>query len=329
MDLFFRFKKNNEELELLEPADRVVVGVSGGADSIVLLDLLAKLQEELALTILVVHVNYGLRGEESDDDEKFVGELAKKYGTKFKVKQYHPHPEPSPVEGEGNKKKNFQSEARDFRYDFFNKIDANKIALAHHADDQVETILLHLIRGSGSDGLEGMSHKSGKIVRPLLKFKKEELLKYAKENGLSFREDSSNKTSKYARNLLRNEILPILKRENPNLTDHVTKTAQIIRDEGDVLNEIVAGVIEEICQERDGCITFDRSGFADLHKAIKRRVIRSIFKRINGSSKDLLSDHVERIIQISDGGEKEGFYSLPNDLEFRREADDLMIYRKC
>jgi tRNA(Ile)-lysidine synthase len=189
--------------------DPVLAGVSGGMDSMVLCDLLA----ELKIPFAIAHVNFGLRGKESDEDEKFVAEAAKNYNVPFYLKRCTN--ETFIASGENSK----QVAARKIRYEFFETVCQQNfflhIAIAHHKDDSIETALLNFARGTGVKGLSGIVPVNGKIIRPLLFCTREEILVYAKEKKLSWREDSSNESDKYSRNRFRHHLLPYLLSEIP------------------------------------------------------------------------------------------------------------------
>lgn len=323
MNFFHAFLKRINGL--IEPADRIVVGVSGGVDSVVLLDLLDRLSDEYALTLIVAHVNHGLRGKESDRDEKFVKELARKKGLPFKLSRQM-----------GNST-NIQSLARDFRHKFFfdtaKKAGANKIALAHHADDQAETIILHLLRGSGLEGLLGMLEsteigKGTKLIRPLLRFSRAEIEQYARGQGLKFVEDSTNIGKKYTRNIVRHEVLPKLTELNPQAITSICETANLLRDENEVLEKFAEEAFKEaVIKEEKGRITLSRTKFISEHRGLRRRILRLVYKSLIGSTKDLLTDHVERMDQIATSDTPMGRYSLPSHLIFKRDGDVLILKR--
>ena len=350
MDVCHAFLKKVRESGLVEPADRIVVGVSGGVDSAVLLDILSRLENEEAISIFIAHVNYGLRGKESDRDEKFVARLAKGYGCKFFVTR---NPPLSPFRKSNT---NLQNAARDCRYNFFAKvakdIGANKVALAHHADDQAETLLLHLARGSGLSGLAGMAHRRelGEqvlLIRPLLNFSKAEVREYAKKRSLKYVEDSSNVSPKYYRNILRKEVIPILAKNNPNIVFHLCKTAAILRDENEVLDEMTTRAFACSCHPRargdllrtldssataDGYdkrqaheIKFKRVLFIKHHIAIRRRMLRLAYARLTGGTADLLTDHIDKMMWIISSGNKEGSYNLPKGVKFNREGNEIIL----
>ncbi|MCL2683452.1 MAG: tRNA lysidine(34) synthetase TilS [Bacteroidales bacterium] len=190
---------------LVKPSDRILVAVSGGLDSVVLLDLLKKHgMNDLA----IVHCNFQLRGKESDEDEKFVKTLAKSYDLPFFGKRFDTQSE------QKKSKQSVQMIARNLRYTYFSdllkKEKFDYVAIAHHADDQIETFFINLLRGSGIKGLRGMLPKREQIIRPLLKFSRQDLENYAVKNSLKYREDSTNSDDYYLRNNIRHHLIPCL-----------------------------------------------------------------------------------------------------------------------
>jgi tRNA(Ile)-lysidine synthase len=329
--------KSVVDSQIIEAGDSLLIGVSGGVDSVVLLDVLASIREELGLKIGVAHVNYRLRGRESDGDERFVKGLAEKYNCKFFVKHNPPRP-PFNKGGKGGiRSTNLQQSARNLRYDFFvktaKKIGANKIAVAHHADDQAETILLHLARGTGLQGLAGMTErrlldKGISLIRPLLKFTRGDILRYAEERGLKFVEDSTNRTDKYTRNVIRNRVMPELKNVNENVVNSICNTAAILADEERYLNKSALSALKKASDAFWGdpkCIIIKRPIFMKYDVVIMKRVLRLAYARLSGSTADLLTDHLDRMLQICNSGKKEGSYSLPNGLKFRRNGNDICL----
>jgi len=210
--------------QLFNSKSKLLVAVSGGVDSMVLLDIL----HQLKYPIVVAHCNFKLRNEASDNDELFVKETAEKlnlplFNTDFDTASY------AKTHGIST-----QMAARDLRYTWFEKIRKEQgcelIVTAHHQDDNLETILLNLIKGTALKGLSGISPKNGKIVRPLLPFTKNEILKYAETHKLKWREDTSNASNKYERNKIRLEVIPTLKEMNPKLLENLSKNTSYLRD---------------------------------------------------------------------------------------------------
>jgi len=218
------FKKFVQKEKLFSADDKILLAVSGGVDSVVMCELFHK----AGFNFGVAHCNFCLRDLESDEDEQFVKELSGKYGAGFHSKRF---------ETEKNAKKNgisIQMAARELRYNWFEKLRTTKnydyIAVAHHKDDEIETFLINLIRGTGIAGLHGIRTKNNFIVRPLLFATKSEIEKFAQKAKLSFRNDSSNQELKYVRNKIRHSIIPILKEINPNLEETIAQNINKIRD---------------------------------------------------------------------------------------------------
>ncbi len=197
--------------QLLAENERVLVGVSGGADSVVLLDILVKLKYDC----IVAHCNFHLRGAESDRDEIFVKKLAKTYNLTYKKVDF------DTISYVKTHKISIEMAARELRYNWFEKMatetKATSIAVAHHADDNIETVLLNLGRGTGLKGITGMEMRNGKVVRPLLNCYREEIEQYAEQNNLEYVTDSTNTENEYKRNKIRNQIIPLLAELNPSV----------------------------------------------------------------------------------------------------------------
>jgi len=226
-----RFHEYSRRRRLLQERDKVIAAVSGGADSIVMLDLLAKEQESLGLTIVVAHFNYQLRDAESDEDETFVAQRARHYGFECYIERTRA------AEYARHHKMGIQEAARVLRYEFFDKLllssGFDKIATGHNADDNAETILLNLFRGAGVQGLSGIPvyREDKKIIRPLLFASRCEIEQYATHEQLAFRTDSSNQKDVYTRNFIRHQIVPLVKdKVNPNIVPTLHRSAELFRE---------------------------------------------------------------------------------------------------
>ncbi len=235
-----RFIKYINDNHLFNKADTILVGVSGGIDSVVLLDLLDK----AGFSVAIAHCNFRLRGEESGGDERLVGELAKKYDaplfkTSFDTADYA-------LEN----KISIEMAARDLRYQWFEEIRASHhfdcIAVAHHRDDQLETFFLNLARGTGLTGLTGMRAVNGKIVRPLLFASRDEIEKYRHENFLDFREDSSNQSLDYQRNKIRHMLLPVMETLNPSFREGLIRTMSYLDDVSKICDRAIQQTWERV-----------------------------------------------------------------------------------
>lgn len=209
-----------EKNQLFTHQNSLLVAVSGGVDSVVLVHLL----HQAGYKFSIAHCNFGLRGEESEGDESFVHKLAEKYNVACFRKYFNT----SYIAEQ--QKSSIQIVARNLRYEWFdtllNTYHYQYLLTAHHQNDVLETVLYNLVKGTGIAGLHGIKAKNQKIVRPLLCATKEEVINFAKKNNLSWREDSSNTSSKYSRNLIRNEVIPLLKHINPNLENTFQQTVE-------------------------------------------------------------------------------------------------------
>ena len=230
---------------------KLIIAVSGGVDSIVLFHLCLKLK----LNFFVAHCNFKLREKESDLDEKFVRDLAIKHNIKFYTKSFNTKKLSS------NYNKSIQMAARELRYSWFEELskelNVKHILTAHHLDDSLETFLINLSRGSGIDGLLGIPKVNDAVYRPLLIFKKDEILSYAKENKISWREDSSNRKQDYLRNQIRIEVLPKLKEINPNLLDNFSKSIDRLQQSKSIIKDKIDDFIKNVSFTRGEKIYFE------------------------------------------------------------------------
>lgn len=216
--------KQLRQYDMVSPGDRVICAVSGGADSVALLFGLYLLREKLGIELRAAHLNHHLRGEESDRDEQFVRQLCERYDIPLEVG----HAQVKPGE------KGLEAAAREARYGFFATL-SGKIATAHTADDNAETVLMHLVRGTGLRGLGGIAPVNGNIIRPMLSTTREEVLIFLEEYALDYMEDSSNAGDAFLRNRLRHKVMPLLKQENPRLAENVSQMAMELREDARAL----------------------------------------------------------------------------------------------
>jgi tRNA(Ile)-lysidine synthase len=309
---------------------KLVVAVSGGADSVCLLHLLAKLQKELRVSLHVAHLNHQLRGAESEADAKYVSDLARKLGI--------------PATIEGREVKGYQAEhhlsleeaAREVRYGFLAEvaktIGAERVAVGHTRDDHIETILLHLIRGTGTWGLHGLQpyteweSKSGSIaiIRPLLEVSHNETEDYCQSHKLKPRIDASNISLSPLRNRVRHQLLPLLMSYNPGIAEALLRTGRIASDDIDFLDKEVARVWDGVAQQQGETIVLDKGKFNSLPSALKRYLFRAATERLLGSAKDIEMRHIEEVISALDkpAGKR---LSLPQGLIFSIEYDRYLL----
>jgi tRNA(Ile)-lysidine synthase len=237
LDQFLSFiNKHN----LIQPSQKVLLAVSGGMDSVVMCDLFSKAK----IDFVIAHCNFGLRGEESNEDEMFVKKLSIKYKVPFMVTTFQT------ADFAETEKISTQMAARILRYEWFEKVrkeqNCDYIATAHHQNDVLETVLLNLTKGTGIAGLHGIRIKNGNIIRPLLFAEKETIFDYVVENQIIWREDSSNESNKYQRNLIRNEVVPLLKQINPNLENTMQHTVERIAAVEDIFEQEIEMLSKQI-----------------------------------------------------------------------------------
>ncbi len=248
---FNRFENFVRKHQLVVPKDKIIVGVSGGIDSVVLLDLMMELRRTQDLEISVAHINHQLRGEESDQDQKFVEKLAEDYGIECFV--HAADVKAFMVEH----KASLQVGAREIRYKFFETVkilkNFTKVATAHNANDNAETVLLNLLRGSGASGLGGIPVMRNGIIRPLLFAERQEIEQYSEQKGLKYREDSSNLKDYYTRNFIRHSLLPqIQERINPAVAGTLNRTAAIFQEMESFISNETNAIYSSVAKDFDG-----------------------------------------------------------------------------
>lgn len=279
------------QYQLIQPDDQIVCAVSGGADSVALLFALFLLRESMEFTLSAAHFNHCLRGSESDRDEAFVCQLCEQLNIPLQVGKT------AVVAG----KKGLEAAARDARYSFFETL-PGKIATAHTADDNAETVLMHLVRGTGLKGLGGISPQNGSLIRPMLTVTRQDVLAFIQEYHLTFVTDSTNDTDLFLRNRLRHHVMPLLQKENPRLPENLSAMALRLRDDELVLNEMASAecmpdvpTLRQMPHAlRTRCISgfLQRNGFNDLDSAHIRLMNDLIFSD-NPSAKLMLSESTQ------------------------------------
>jgi tRNA(Ile)-lysidine synthase len=323
-------KKVNQTIEkynLLEKGERMVVALSGGPDSTALLAVLAQIAQKLDLSLVVAHFNHGLRGAESDEDENFSRELSEKMGLSFVSAKMDLR----------KRKKGLSPEDfyRRQRYDFLNKISedyqAQKIALGHNLQDQAETVLLNILRGSGLEGLKGfLPMRDGKIIRPLMEISRREIISFLNEAGIPYRQDSSNENKRYLRNQIRSELIPYLKEKfNPKIEETLAQMAEILRLEDEFIRQHVDEVLKaSFIQRQQNRILLKISYINRLPSAIRLRLFKTILESLNPAKNGFSFIHIKSLDNLAQKCESGKRVDLPLGIEVRREYDDLIMERK-
>ncbi len=265
----------------------LAVAYSGGIDSQTALHIIYKLKKELKFNLIIIHINYNLRGEESKKDELFAKNIAEKYNLKICIKEIK--------EGSYNKK-NIQNEARKDRYEFFEELYKKNIfdylIIAHNKDDFVETIIYRMIKGAGADVYNCLKKKNDYILRPMLDFYRTEIENYAKENNLEYREDASNKKNKYARNKIRNVIIPLLETINKKSKDNIIKFSKRAYLENKFLRKKINNIYKNNLINKN---SINIENIKNLNKIFLNRII---IKFLSESSKNEIEINEKRISEI-------------------------------
>ncbi len=302
MPLLSQVLNTIKKYNLIQNGDKLVLGVSGGPDSICMLDILNNIRNDnkfdLNYEIVVAHINHMIR-EEAKEDEIFVKNFCEKINVKFYSKSID-------VQKIANNNRIGTEEAgRKVRYDFFDEIlqntNSNKIAVAHNKNDKVETIIMNILRGSGIVGLRGIEPiKNNKYIRPLIDCERDDIEEYCKSNNIEPRIDKTNFENIYSRNKTRNVVIPYIKQEfNPNIIQTIDRLSDLVKEEDNYLQmEVEKKYKELIIQESSKEFILDLKKFNQQEKVIKSRILLYTISRLLGSTKGIERIHIEDIIKL-------------------------------
>jgi tRNA(Ile)-lysidine synthase len=338
-----RLRHSLEHYQMLRAGDRAGVAVSGGADSVALLLLLVGLEEELGVVLSVAHFNHQLRGKSSEADQKFVERLAAKYGLPF-------HVESADVAAKAKRDKtNLEDTARRARYGFFRKLVDNRtvtrVAVAHTADDQAETVLAHILRGTGLAGLGGIHPVAEHIVRPLIEVRRAELRTYLRMKNQSWREDTTNRDTTKLRARIRRKLIPLLEKHFQSVAvEHLTTLAELAREDEAFLEALVAERTETLVEKQAdsaririedllhplktrefGAEARESTDKEEKSTALSKRIVRHIVEGVKLRAGQLGAKHVGIVLDLARHGESGSALPLPGGAEVRKERDRLIF----
>jgi len=331
MNLVKKIQENIFRYELFERGGKIVIGVSGGPDSVCLLDALYKLKEKYDLQIIVAHVNYGLRGKDSDSDEKSVKKLAEKYSLPIEILSFTKY-EKSEIRNTISEEK-----LRKIRYAFFEKVSkknkADAIAVGHNLNDQAETVLMRILRGTGLRGLGAIRFATRRdptaqpkrnadgplLVRPLLNIPRKEIIAYLRSNKIPYRTDKSNLSADFTRNKIRNKLLPQLEKEfNPNIQETLYKFSASTADDYDFIARFA-----KVWLAANKALKV--SSLNDLHSSIRREVLRQAIEKHSPNLREIESAHIEEILKILKSNKSKRQQIAFKGLKIERIGDNLVI----
>jgi len=330
-----------QRYSLISPEEIAVVGVSGGADSVCLLYVLAECQKELRIKLHVAHLNHQLRGVESEADAEYVSNLAGSLGIPITIDRQ----DVAAYRTERNC--SIEEAARELRYAFFarvaREVGACRIATGHTRDDQVETILMHILRGTGITGLCGLASCSPVaydsqgtsmrakqsnllVIRPLLNITREETTSYCQEHQLNPRIDSSNLSPSFFRNRLRLHLLPMLRQYNPNVDQALLRLADIAKEDSALIEQQASELWDEVARQENNAIYLDRKRIAGLPIALQRQLLRAAVTKLAGDARDIEATHIEAARSLLNKPASKRI-SLPHGLICHGDYNEIAITR--
>ena len=314
-----------ENHNLIQNGDTIVVGFSGGPDSLAMIHALHQLKTRFEMELVAVHVNHMLRGELADRDEAFVVDMCASMAIPCEVFKVDVGKVASDIG------KSFEEAGREVRYEKFfevkEKYKASKVAVAQNRNDVVETFFINLFRGAGIDGLASIEYKrEGDIIRPLLDISRDDIERYCQDHALTPCIDHTNFENEYSRNKVRNQLLPMLRLNfNPSVDDAVLKTVQIMKTEKQFWKSRVAVLFDQMCEVKEGFIKIDTEAFKALHKSEKHQLLRTAIKELRGDLLNVTYETIERVIQLNRMG---AICEVDGTINARLSSDALILYDK-
>ena len=314
--------------ELIQKGDKIVVGLSGGPDSVCLLHILSRLKDKFDLEIYAAHLNHQIRGIEAQKDAFYISKLCEEMGITFFIKSINV---PEYCEKNGV---SIEEGARKLRYEMFyevkNNTRANKIAIGHNLNDQAETILMRIMRGTGLQGLKGIEYiRDGVIIRPILDIERNDIEEYCKQNNLNPRIDKTNLESIYTRNKIRLELIPYMKDNfNSNIIESISRMGNSLRSDNDYIENESLIKFKEVSNINDDSVEINLSSYINLHKSIKVRILRNSIKHILGDTNFIDQRHIDDIIDLEDESKIDKVINLPRGIFVYRKKNSIILTNK-
>ena len=314
--------------ELIQKGDKIVVGLSGGPDSVCLLHILSRLKDKLDLEIYAAHLNHQIRGIEAQKDAFYISKLCEEMGITFFIKSINV---PEYCEKNGV---SIEEGARKLRYEMFyeikNNTRANKIAIGHNLNDQAETILMRMMRGTGLQGLKGIEYiRDGVIIRPILDIERNDIEEYCKQNKLNPRIDKTNLESIYTRNKIRLELIPYMKDNfNSNIIESIVRMGNSLRSDNDYIESEALIKFKEVSNINSDSVELNLKSYINLHNSMKVRILRNSIKHILGDTNFIDQRHIDDIIELEDESKIDKVINLPRGIYVYRKKDSIILTNK-
>ncbi len=318
-------RKTLDRYEMVERGDRIIVAVSGGPDSVCLLDSLRRLQDELHIELLIAHYDHGLRPGEDEGETRFVRNLAVSMGLSFTSEKGHLLNKTSGM--------SVEETAREARYAFLEnlskRLHAQKIAVGHNLNDQAETVLMRLLRGSGPSGLAGIPPvRDKKIIRPLIDLSRNDILSYLEHSALSSITDSSNLRTDFLRNKIRQDLMPRLLEYQPRLIEHLGGLAHLLTEENRFMDKKADAWLEHEARSTPAKAVLIRiAPFLDLPRPLRNRIVRRVFLRTLDNLRRISQGHIQSVTQLAESPHPQGELHLPGGLRVRKVYGTLSFSR--
>lgn len=310
---------------LIESGDKIVIGISGGPDSVCLLHILSRLKDKLDIELYAAHLNHQIRGIEAQKDALYVSDICDKMGITYFLKSID-----VPKYCEDNNL-SIEEGARKLRYEMFDEIKqktkSNKIAVGHNLNDQAETVLMRIMRGTGLQGLRGIEYaRENGVIRPLLDIERKDIEEYCEVHNLNPRIDESNLENIYTRNKIRLELIPYMKDNfNTNLIESIVRMSNNLRSDSDYIESEAKSKFKNICKVTSDTVDIKINDFSKLHNAIKVRILREGIKSILGDTNFIEQKHIEDIIGFESESKINKMLTLPRGVFVYRKQDCITL----